>query len=61
MGKGGGSEYDPGPQYEYDKELLTFNYSLAKDQKIRQDDAYAMQLHNQNQNIDFQNQERIDA
>tara|TARA_R100000781_G_scaffold76661_2_gene47603 strand:+ start:580 stop:1944 length:1365 start_codon:yes stop_codon:yes gene_type:complete len=62
MGKGGGGDsYDPGPQYEYDKELLTFNYSLAKDQKKRQDDAYAMQLWNQNQNIDFQNQERIDA
>jgi len=62
MGKGGGGDsYDPGPQYEYDKELLTFNYSLAKDQKKRQDDAYAMQIWNQNQNIDFQNQERIDA
>ena len=61
MSKGGGSDYDPGPQYEYDKELLTFNYAQAKEMETRQQDAFAMQLWNQNQNLDFQDQERVAA
>ena len=62
MSKGGGGDsYDPGPQYEYDKELLTFNFAQAKDMEARQEAAFAMQLWNQNQNLDFQDQERVDA
>tara|TARA_Y100001938_G_scaffold148837_1_gene233701 strand:+ start:759 stop:2231 length:1473 start_codon:yes stop_codon:yes gene_type:complete len=58
---GGGGGYDPGPQYEYDKEKLIFDYEQAKDNYHRQQDAYEMQLWNRNQNLDFQDQERIEA
>jgi len=62
MGKGGGGGgYDPGPQFEYDKELLDFNYEQAKDNEKRQEDIFAMQLWNRNQQLDFNDQERIDA
>jgi len=60
MSKGGGG-YDPEPQFEYDKELLNFNWEQLVDKKKRADDIFAIKLENQRNNLDFQDQERINA